>query len=257
MRKDAKTLDVFQEVLKALLDETQLFDREAWAKILGVPIDRLASWTTGESWPRPDHLWMIINVLEGSDLRDHNQPLIRFREIATLPTTDISRHGAKMLPTLAAYMDRSGVDDFIEEMRDKIRERHGPDVYCPDRFSACLRALFDETGLLPSRQDWAVTLRVPVEKIEDWIAGRKIPTSDRLWVLLRILETRKINPAALLQFRLMALEPAADVSINGQWMLPTVDDYLRRQALPDFIDGLKATFHEPAEQQSGAARPPY
>ncbi len=131
-------------------------------------------------------------------------------------------------------MERSGVEAFVAEMREIALAKPPPTQKdSSDEFSRCLKALFDETSLFPSRQKWAEVLSVPPKIIEDWIAGRKIPRPDRLWVLINILESHKINQVPLDRFRQMALKPATLVSIHGQWMLPTVDTYLKRR---DFTD---------------------
>lgn len=77
------------------------------ARVLGVPVGFIDSWTEAKSWPRPDHLWVIIEVLKSRDWRGHDEPLGHFLTLAERPTEEVSIHGQHMLPTsLPIWNDR-------------------------------------------------------------------------------------------------------------------------------------------------------
>ncbi len=57
---------IFAVALKALLDETNLFDRREWAQFLNVSESAISQWVGDKTIPRADLLYMIIDVLAES-----------------------------------------------------------------------------------------------------------------------------------------------------------------------------------------------
>src|SRR3712207_1433798 len=99
------TKSIFAAVIKALLDETNLFNRREWAEFLGVTESAISQWVGDKTIPRPDLLYMIVDVLEQStDIPE--APLESFKDMARRVATEVSPHGRRMLPTVWAYMTR-------------------------------------------------------------------------------------------------------------------------------------------------------
>lgn len=96
---------LFARTLKDLMDETGLFDRRMWAALLGVTDETVNQWITDKAIPTSERLWVLVDVLRGSDLKNE-EPLSQYEKIASLPTTEVSPFGRFMLPTLSDYADR-------------------------------------------------------------------------------------------------------------------------------------------------------
>lgn len=111
--------DQFCNFLRRLLDDTQFLSRRGWAESLGVSVEDLKRWVGGEAIPRPDRLWILIRVLEDRNLRDRDHLLKDFDEMAKIPADQVSSLGSKMMPTIGDYKNRSGIDAFVEELKEK------------------------------------------------------------------------------------------------------------------------------------------
>jgi hypothetical protein len=103
--------NLFASVIKALLDDTNLFNRKEWAQFLGVSESAISQWVGNKTIPRPDLLYMMVDVLEQSTGITKG-PLEAFKAMAHKPGTDVSPHGRRMLPTVWAYMTRPAFSEL-------------------------------------------------------------------------------------------------------------------------------------------------
>jgi hypothetical protein len=97
----------FATALKSLLDDTNLFNRKEWGQVLFLNKgeEKIEQWLKDEDIPRAHSIHMLITVLEhSSDVPQ--EPVDKFMEMAQLRATDVSPHGARMLPTVKEYTYR-------------------------------------------------------------------------------------------------------------------------------------------------------
>ena len=87
----------FGQILEKLLDESELFSREEWAEVLGfnVSTGTISDWVEGRSFPKPDHLYFVVETLKHSDVPD-----ITLQLIAELMPSPINRFNQAPLPEL-------------------------------------------------------------------------------------------------------------------------------------------------------------
>lgn len=125
------TKSIFALAIKALLDETNLFNRREWAEFLGVSEPAISQWVGDKTIPRPDLLYMMVDVLEHStDVPE--APLKAFQAMAQQAATEVSPHGKRMLPTVWAYMTRPAFSELSstlaklspEEQAKLLFEKH-------------------------------------------------------------------------------------------------------------------------------------
>lgn len=96
---------LFASALQQLLDDTNLFNRNDWAEIIGARTTDINKWVYDADIPEAHHLGMIIATLETSS-NIPELPLKHFREIASLRSTLVSPHGKRMLPSVQQYIER-------------------------------------------------------------------------------------------------------------------------------------------------------
>ena len=75
----------FGQILEKLLDESELFSREEWADFLGlgVPTSTINDWVQNQSFPTPACLFVMADVLKGSDVPEAT--LILLAELMSSP----------------------------------------------------------------------------------------------------------------------------------------------------------------------------
>lgn len=101
---EPKTPSAFAVAFAGLLDCTNLFSREEWARFLSLQnSSRISEWTSDVSLPRASALRMVLDVLrESRDIPP--EPLIAFEEMLDRPSVEVSPFGAFMMPTVWAYI---------------------------------------------------------------------------------------------------------------------------------------------------------
>lgn len=118
-QKAANEKSPFAQAIRALLDDTNFFDRKSWAAFLDVPEATILTWVNDEALPRPDRLRMILDLLR---LRGRNQqPVEKFDSLIVQSPNDISPLGFMMLPTVNDYLKLS-VLDFARMLKDMPHE---------------------------------------------------------------------------------------------------------------------------------------
>jgi hypothetical protein len=115
---------LFAETLKGLFDETNLFDRKDWSEFLGSSEQKIQNWLEDREIPRPDHLFMIIEVLKNSD-GVRREPIKRFETVSTQRATEVSPFGKLMLPTVKEYMERPAFSDLSSQLAKLSSEDQG------------------------------------------------------------------------------------------------------------------------------------
>src|SRR3990167_9878650 len=83
-----KECSLFARTLKDLMDETGLVDRRMWAALLGVTDKKVNQWLTDKAIPTSERLWVLVDVLRWSDLKN-KEPLEQYEKIASLPATEV------------------------------------------------------------------------------------------------------------------------------------------------------------------------
>ncbi len=105
----------FAEALKSLLDDSGVFDRKDWAYLCGVKQIKIDDWLADTSIPRPHDLNMIVITIErSSDMK--KEPLEKFIEVTQRRATEVSPHGARMLPTVCEYMKRPAFNELSSQL---------------------------------------------------------------------------------------------------------------------------------------------
>lgn len=104
-------MSLFAEALRALLDDTNLFERHEWAKFCGASPEKLRDWLRDEALPKPSNLALIWIVLEESS-GIPQEPLEKFKEMTRMPARKVSPFGVQMLPTVHQYVKRGTFDEL-------------------------------------------------------------------------------------------------------------------------------------------------
>lgn len=105
----AKQLSLFAQRLARLFDETGVFTRADWARVLGTEIEMLEDWTSDRGMPRPDLIAGVLDVLNNTDGAPM-EPMLAFEELYELPAKEISPHSAIMGPNLKSYLTHVGFE---------------------------------------------------------------------------------------------------------------------------------------------------
>ena len=105
----------FAAALKRILDDTEIFSREDWSEILGVPASMIQMWVDDKNLPRASHLGMILTTLEIS-AGIPEEPLEEFKAMASLRATEVSPFGVRMLPTVMEYINRPIFGDLARKL---------------------------------------------------------------------------------------------------------------------------------------------
>lgn len=114
----------FASALKGLLDDTGLFERREWAKVLGVKVAAIEDWLAERSIPRSSQLNMLVTVLEHSS-GIPPEPLHVFAQMAALRATLVSPFGSRMLPTVGEYMKRPIFSELSSRLAKLSAEEQG------------------------------------------------------------------------------------------------------------------------------------
>lgn len=101
----------FANILKRVLEETELFTLAEWSQLLGVRLQKLESWLSDTEIPAAYNLNMMYITLENSS-NIPEAPLVAFKEMINKRATLVSPHGARMLPTVYEYMKRPVFDEL-------------------------------------------------------------------------------------------------------------------------------------------------
>lgn len=105
----------FALAIAKLLDETNLFNRREWAEFLGVSPPAISQWVGDKTIPRPDTLYMILDILQQStDVPEG--PIKSFKALAQRRATEVSPHGKRMLPSVWAYMMRPAFSELSSRL---------------------------------------------------------------------------------------------------------------------------------------------
>ena len=106
----------FAEALEGLIDDTRLYSRREWAKLLGIKEPAISQWLSEETIPRASNLNLIfVTVERASDAE--KAPLEAFRRMAQRPATEVSpKNGRRMLPNVWAYMKRPIFDELSNKL---------------------------------------------------------------------------------------------------------------------------------------------
>lgn len=101
----------FAIALKALLDETNLFERKDWADVLGPlrTVEEIEDWVSDVKLPPVRHLSMIWTVLETSS-GIPPEPIAAFEALYDLLLAEISPCHDPFNETLRQYMARKPFD---------------------------------------------------------------------------------------------------------------------------------------------------
>jgi hypothetical protein len=118
----------FSAALKGLLDDTNLFSREDWAEVLGIPSLMIEMWVQDKAVPPGNYLNMLVKTLETS-LGTPEEPLEVFRSMALLRATEVSPLGMRMLPTVMEYMNRP-FPETVRKLEPLSSPRSGVLIYC-------------------------------------------------------------------------------------------------------------------------------
>ena len=129
-------LRLFANALTGLLDKTNLFTRDEWAKVLGVTEATIQDWTEDKDLPRPDQLYVIVVTLQrSSDVPE--EPLKIFDWVSKISSVQVSPLGKRMLPNIFTYMMRPAFSDLsgrlaklsIEEQENLLVNLYPPPSY--------------------------------------------------------------------------------------------------------------------------------
>lgn len=106
----------FADALRGLLDDTQVFNRREWAKLLGIREAAISQWLSEETIPRASNLNLIFVTIERASDAEKG-PLDVFRQMAELPALEASpKNGKRMLPTVWSYMKRPVFDELSNQL---------------------------------------------------------------------------------------------------------------------------------------------
>jgi hypothetical protein len=94
------------------LDDTGLFNRDEWAEVLGVTVQRIDSWLASEGFPEPHHLSMVELALSRSVLQNV-EPLDALHKMAQKSLEEVT----PLRPTLSGWgtIDpATTVEDYLQ-----------------------------------------------------------------------------------------------------------------------------------------------
>lgn len=124
MSTDSQNRSEFAQLLRRLLDETDIFSRSQWAEFLNVSTSAISQWLNETTVPRPELLRMILDLVRSVD----NAPqglLQEFDEMAAKPAAAVStRHGKKFGESVNAYLIRPLLEGFLLDLKGlKVEEQ--------------------------------------------------------------------------------------------------------------------------------------
>lgn len=123
MSIDSQNRSEFAQLLRRLLDETDIFSRSQWAEFLNVSTAAISQWLNDTTVPRPELLRMILDLVRSAD----NAPqelLQEFGEMAAKPAASVSpRHGKKFGESVNAYLIRPLLEGFLLDLKELKAEK--------------------------------------------------------------------------------------------------------------------------------------
>jgi transcriptional regulator with XRE-family HTH domain len=102
-------------VLAAIIDDSNIFDRETWAKLCYVSPSAISQWLSDSTLPRPENLRLLLHIAETTE-GFPPATIALFRQIASRPSQEISPHARKIGPSLQTYL----LGPMIDAMLDKL-----------------------------------------------------------------------------------------------------------------------------------------
>ncbi len=183
MSKD--TASPFALALKDLLDETNIFTRQEWARLLDVSTPAISQWVRDKTIPRAAALATIVSTVR-SAVGTSNEALRAFLAIAGLPAREVSPHGNRMAPTVMDYLLQQRVSGLLRAFR-RLQAEHKPSYLS---FSVLLFSHLERARheLAPEVADLVGTLasvdpsqqRVLVERLQDSLTD--LPVEEEIAV---------------------------------------------------------------------------
>lgn len=104
----------FSECLKALLFESELFERAEWPQFLMVKNDAVDDWLADKSIPRPSDIFMAYSSVTYYDC--NSKPAEPFKIMAEKRASLVSPLGDLMLPTVWAYFHRPAFSEVSSKL---------------------------------------------------------------------------------------------------------------------------------------------
>jgi hypothetical protein len=101
----------FARVLRGLLDETGVFSRDEWARVLVVSPAAISQWVNDHTIPRASLLRSILDVVK-RHCGDRHPALLKFFDTARRPADAVSPHGTRMRPTVGHYLVTPVLEGF-------------------------------------------------------------------------------------------------------------------------------------------------
>jgi hypothetical protein len=114
----------FTSALGRALDDTGSFNRDEWAGVLGVTVQRIDSWLASESFPEPHHLSMVELTLSRSVLQNV-KPLEEFHEMARKSLQEVT----PLRPTLNGWRTigpATTVEDYLNLPASPLMGKKAP-----------------------------------------------------------------------------------------------------------------------------------
>lgn len=100
-------------------------------------------------------------------------------------------------------------------------------------FAVALKDLLDATEFY-TRLQWAQFFDIEESTIHEWITDTALPSSGTLRMMLDILHSRARVREPLDRFNKLTKRPSTEISPLGEFMAPTVEDYLSSMTLSAF-----------------------
>ena len=122
-----KKLSDFARVLRAILDDTELFIRSDWARVLNVSQPAISQWVNDKTLPRPDILHMMVDIVSDSAGKECTEAEEKFWDVADRPSEEVSPLGGRMKPTIREYMKGATIGGLARSLREEVtRESDHP-----------------------------------------------------------------------------------------------------------------------------------
>ena len=115
MKDDSEKTSEFARLLRQLLDETDIFNRQEWAEFLDVSESAISQWLHDQTLPRPDTLRQIVGVVRSSSGVPESI-LKSLEEGASRPAEEVSPHGKRMGESLGAYLISPLLKGFLRSL---------------------------------------------------------------------------------------------------------------------------------------------
>jgi transcriptional regulator with XRE-family HTH domain len=184
MSKDNQKSSEFAEILRRLLDDTDIFDRKEWSEFLGITPSAISQWLHDETMPRPELLRMIVGLVKSSD-GVPREVLEAFESMASKPADQVLPPGRRLEGSINAYMVSPLLHGF---MRDLQR----------------LRTTDQEKVLLRASEECAVIAGI-IRRPPPLLSVSRIPVAEDVDVI-NYGEPKSINPRP---DRFESVDPAA------------------------------------------------